>query len=72
MPRRMLSNDQWKMLSKLMSFTGRVYRKCDHRKTFEAILYRMRTGCSWHDIPEFFATGVLSIDGLNSGLEKVF
>lgn len=54
MPRTMLSNDQWKKLSNLMIFTGRVYKKCDHRKTFEGILYRMRTGCPWRDIPEFF------------------
>jgi transposase len=50
----MLSNEQWKKLSKLMIFTGRVYKKCDHRKTFEGILYRMRTGCPRRDIPEFF------------------
>jgi transposase len=37
-----------------MAFTGRIYKKCDHRKTFEGILYRMRIGCPWRDIPEFF------------------
>jgi transposase len=50
----MQSNEQWKKLSKLMVFTGHVYKKCDHRKTFEGILYRMRIGCPWRDIPEFF------------------
>lgn len=54
MPRIMLSNDQWKKLSNLITFTGRVYKKCDHRKTFEGILYRMHTVCPWRDIPEFF------------------
>ncbi|WP_435274405.1 IS5 family transposase [Psychrobium sp. nBUS_13] len=37
-----------------MIFTGRVYQKYDHRKAFEGILYKIRTGCPWSDIPDYF------------------
>jgi len=32
----------------------RVYNKPTHRNTLEGILYRMRTGCPWRDVPESF------------------
>lgn len=51
MPRTMLTDTHWKKLSSLMSLTGRVYNKPKHRNTFEGILYRMRTGCPWRDLP---------------------
>jgi len=31
----------------------RIYDKFDVRKTVEGILYRMRTGCAWRDLPSF-------------------
>lgn len=37
-----------------MYLTGRVYRKPEHRLTLEAILYRMRTGIQWRDLPTEF------------------
>ena len=54
MPRLMLTDDMWSMLSKLMHHSGRIYNKPEHRMTFEGILYRMRTGCPWRDLPEDF------------------
>ncbi len=54
MLRTMLTEKQWVMLSQLMKNTGRVYNKYEHRMTFEGILYRMRTGCPWRDIPKAF------------------
>ncbi len=39
---------------RLMLKTGRVYDKPEHRNTFEGILYRMRVGCPWRDVPEAF------------------
>ena len=54
MPRTMLTDSQWEKLSRLMLFTGRVYNKPEHRNTFEGILYRMRVGCPWRDVPEAF------------------
>ncbi len=54
MPRTMLTDQQWAKLSKLMLSTGRIYNKPDHRMTLEGILYRMRTGCPWRDVPKDF------------------
>ena len=54
MPRTMLSDEDWERLSQLMRETGRVYNKPEHRATFEGILYRMRTGCPWRDLPSDF------------------
>ena len=54
MPRTMLSDERWKSLAKLMKDTGRVYNKREHRVTLEGILYRMRTGCPWRDLPNEF------------------
>ena len=54
MPRTMLSDVNWESLAKLMKATGRVYNKCEHRLTLEGILYRMRTGCPWRDLPSEF------------------
>ena len=31
-----------------------IYNKRDLRMTVEGMLYRMRTGCPWRDLPEAF------------------
>ncbi len=54
MPRLMLTDEDWNKLSELMKQTGRVYNKPEHRMTLEGILYRMRTGCPWRDLPAEF------------------
>jgi transposase len=50
----MLTDSKWEKLSRLMLFTGRAYSKPEHRNTFEGILYRMRVGCPWRDVPKAF------------------
>ena len=54
MPRTMLTDEYWLKLSRLLLETGRVYNKPEHRMTLEGILYRMRVGCPWRDIPRTF------------------
>ena len=54
MPRYMLSDLQWSTLQRIMLNTGRIYNKPEHRLTFEGILYRMRTGIPWRDLPTEF------------------
>ncbi len=54
MPRTMLNDEQWTKLYTILLETSRIYNKKDHRKTFEGILYRMRAGCPWRDLPEYF------------------
>ena len=50
----MLTDDSWKLLSRIMYLTGRIYNKPEHRMTLEGILYRMRTGIPWRDLPQEF------------------
>ena len=50
----MLTDEYWGKLSELLLETGRVYNKPEHRMTLEGILYRMRTGCPWRDLPVEF------------------
>lgn len=54
MPRTILTDEHWEKLLRLMLYSGRVYNKPEHRNTFEGILYRMRVGCPWRDIPDNF------------------
>lgn len=50
----MLTDERWQKLSRLMYQSGRIYNKPEHRMTLEGILYRMRTGCPWRDLPREF------------------
>jgi transposase len=50
----MLTDNAWKLISSIMSFTGRTYQKKQHRMTVEGILYRLRTGIPWRDLPADF------------------
>ena len=54
MPRTMLSDEEWSKLYSIMLETGRIYKKPEHRMTVEGILYRMRTGVPWRDLPDYF------------------
>ena len=53
MPRPMLSDKHWSKLKPIMLENG-VYDKRGLRLTVEGILYRMRVGCQWRNLPEYF------------------
>ncbi|MCD6007850.1 IS5 family transposase [Halomonas sp. IOP_31] len=53
MPRLMLSDELWSKLEKILVQQA-IYRKPDLRMTVEGILYRMRVGCPWRDLPRTF------------------
>lgn len=53
MPRLMLTDELWSKLQPIMSESG-IYDKPELRKTTEGILYKMRTGCPWRDLPKYF------------------
>lgn len=57
MPRLMLTDDRWKLLSRIMYLTGRIYKKPENRMTLEGILYRMCTDIPWRDLPREFGDG---------------
>lgn len=53
MPRYMLTDELWSKLREiLLQFS--LYDKAGLRKTVEGILFRMRTGIPWRDLPEHF------------------
>ncbi|MBD1581588.1 IS5 family transposase [Pseudoalteromonas sp. S16_S37] len=54
MPRMMLTDTTWEYLKEILHATGRVYNKYEHRMTMEGILFRMRTGIQWRDLPREF------------------
>ena len=53
MPRLMLSDEHWSKLRVIMRQQG-IYDKPSLRLTVEGILYRMRVGCPWRDLPSEF------------------
>ncbi|EAZ99666.1 Transposase and inactivated derivatives [Marinobacter sp. ELB17] len=53
MPRYMLTEERWSKLKEiLLQFS--LYNKAGLRRTVEGILFRMRTGIPWRDLPEHF------------------
>ena len=53
MARIMLSDEHWSKLRKIMREHG-VYDKTNLRMMVEGMLYRMRVGCPWRDLPPEF------------------
>ncbi len=53
MIRLMLNDELWSKLKTIMHQHG-IYDKPGLQKTVEGILYRMRTGLPWRDLPSFF------------------
>ncbi|MBB3040706.1 transposase [Nocardioides soli] len=53
---RLLTDAQWERIEPLMPSSdgqrGRPFR--DHRQVVEGIIYRLRTGVAWRDLPESF------------------
>ena len=53
MPRLMLADEHWSKLRKILREVG-VCDKPALRRMVEGMLYRLRTGCPWRDLPEYF------------------
>jgi transposase len=53
MPRLMLSDELWSKLRDMM-LQHRIYDKPNLRMMVEGMLYRMRVGCPWRDLPAEF------------------
>ena len=56
MVRKMLTNRQWKLIEPLLTGTTKTRGRTgsDNRNTLEGILYVMRTGVPWRDLPDTF------------------
>jgi transposase len=55
MPRLMLTDEHWSKLRSIMREHG-IYHKPNLRMIVEGILYRMRVGCPWRDLPSKFGS----------------
>ena len=53
MPRTMLTDEYGSKLKPILHDCG-IYNKPDLRLTIEGILYKLRAGCSWRDVPKEF------------------
>lgn len=52
-----LSDEQWDCLAPLLPAPAKTGRpRADDRRTLEAILYVLRTGCRWQDLPSEYGT----------------
>ncbi|GAB3391770.1 hypothetical protein GCM10027514_35930 [Azotobacter armeniacus] len=49
----MLTDELWSKLEKVL-LQQSIYQKPDLRMTVEGMLYRMRVGCPWRDLPSAF------------------
>ena len=55
--RQELSNDQWNLIAPHLPSKKRKGRpRADDRKTLEGILWVLRTGARWEDVPREFGT----------------
>ncbi|MEJ5204035.1 transposase, partial [Acinetobacter junii] len=50
MPRTMLTDQHWQKLKTILRNLS-IHHNSNLRNFIEAILYRIRTGCPWRDIP---------------------
>ena len=50
MARLLLSDERWSKLKEIM-LQHKIYNKPNLRMIVEAMLYRMRVGCPWRDLP---------------------
>ena len=55
MARLMLSDELWSKLRAIMRQHG-IYDKSNLRLMVEAMLYRLRVGCPWRDLPAEFGS----------------
>ena len=53
MPQLMLNKKRWLKLKSILLEIG-IYDKANLRKIVKGILYRMRTGIPWRDLPRYF------------------
>ncbi len=53
-----------------MKLSGFIYQKAEHRLTLEGILYRMRTGTPWRDLPSEFGKWNSVFQRFNVGSKK--
>lgn len=56
MSRRVITEEIWVKIQTPIQFYG-CYRSRNSKNIMEAILWKLRTGTPWRDIPNFFVLG---------------
>ena len=57
MSRHELSEEQWQLIAPLLPPQPKVGRKRKHdRRTINGILYVLKTGCAWEDVPKAYGS----------------
>jgi transposase len=69
MPRRMLTDEIWLQLQTTMHAHG-CYDTKKSRDVLEGILWKLRVGCPWEDIPEAFCPWKTAYNRFNRWSEK--
>jgi transposase len=64
-----ITDDEWEQLRGLLPATTprRGGRWRDHRQVLNGILFRVRSGVPWRDLPERYGPWPTSISGLRAG-----
>ena len=58
-----LTDEAWREIEPLLPGNGRRGKQwCDHRRVINGILWRLRTGAPWRDIPERYGPWQTSYD----------
>ena len=65
----MLKDEYWAKLQPILQ-EHRIYNKPNLRNTIEGILYRMRTGLPWRDLPDFFGKWIAIYQQFNRWSSK--
>jgi transposase len=53
MPRRQISDQLWIKLKQVL-LDNDIYETLGLRLTVEGILFKLRAGCPWRDVPDYF------------------
>jgi transposase len=72
--RLILRDDQWERLSRHIIGTEQTRGSSgrDNRMFVEAVLWVVRTGSPWRDLPDVFGHGTAPIGGSAGGAARVF
>ncbi|RTY85593.1 transposase [Staphylococcus aureus] len=69
MARTLLTDDIWQQIQDTMRLHG-CYRSKNSRNIMEAILWKLRTGATWRDIPQEFCPWQTAYNRFNRWASK--
>ena len=64
--RHELTDDQWALIADLFPAQGRGGKWSDHRTAINGMMWRLRTGAPWRDLPERYGPWQTVYDRFNA------